>query len=92
MSDYQSIASWSTQLYPIAHENGVHWQVENTIVLERFMGIPGPFSGWLCAGVTADMSMHHSASYLIVSVQEQQPYICTVLPWSDNEYDKPSME
>ncbi|TKU29677.1 MULTISPECIES: hypothetical protein [unclassified Citrobacter] len=92
VSDYQSIASLSTQLYPIAHENGVHWQVENTIVLERFMGIPGPFSGWLCAGVTADMSKHHSAPYLIVSVQEQQPYICTVLPWSDNEYDKPSME
>jgi hypothetical protein len=92
VSDYQSIASLSTQLYPIAHENSVHWQVENTIVLERFMGIPGPFSGWLCAGVTADMSKQYSAPYLIVSVQEQQPYICTVLPWSDNEYDKPSME
>lgn len=92
VSDYQSIASLSTQLYPIAHDNGIHWQVESTIVLERFMGIPGPFSGWLCAGVTADMSKHHSASYLIVSVQEQQPYICTVLPWSDNEYDKPSVE
>lgn len=91
VSDGQLIDLLSAQLYPIGHNHGAHWQVENKIILERFMGIPGPFSGWLCVGVAADMSKHNLESYLVVSVQEEQPYICTVLPWSNNEYDKPSV-
>ncbi|NTZ51634.1 MULTISPECIES: type VI secretion protein [Citrobacter freundii complex] len=91
VSDCQSIDSLNVQLYPMGHSYGAHWQVDNSVILEKYMGIPGPFSGWLCAGVASDMAQHYTDSYLAVSVQDEQSYICTVLPWSENEYDKPSV-
>ncbi|MDP0612636.1 hypothetical protein Q8G10_27225, partial [Klebsiella pneumoniae] len=38
VSDGQLIDLLNAQLYPIGHNHGAHWQVENKIILERFMG------------------------------------------------------
>ena len=82
IADCQKVDLLNSQLYPIGHRYGARWQVENSVILEKFIGIPGPFSGWLSAGLAADMAQSTSESYLTVSVQDVQSYICTVLPGS----------
>lgn len=91
VSDCQEINAFNTQLFPIGYRFGAPWQVENSLVLEKYMGVPGPFSGWLCAAIAFDMAELCSKSFLAISVQEPVSWISTVLPWSENEDDKPSV-
>ncbi|WP_336221594.1 type VI secretion protein [Citrobacter amalonaticus] len=62
------------------------WKAENIALLEKWCGIPGPFAPWLLTALAADMVSQRQQSLLALFSSEQEHFISTIIPGSENEF------
>ncbi|MGY5367973.1 type VI secretion protein [Enterobacter oligotrophicus] len=62
------------------------WKAEDIALLEKWCGIPGPAAPWLLTALAADLVTLRKQSLLALFSTEQEHFISTIAPGSEDEY------
>lgn len=62
------------------------WKAEDISVLEKWCGIPGRVAPWLLTALAADLVSLRKQSILALFSTEQEHFISTITPGSEDEY------
>ncbi|EOY3601162.1 type VI secretion protein [Enterobacter hormaechei] len=62
------------------------WKAEDIALLEKWCGIPGPASPWLLTALATDLVSLRRQSLLALFSTEQEHFISTITPGSEDEY------
>ena len=62
------------------------WKAEDIALLEKCCGIPGPAAPWLLTALAADLVSLRKQPLLALFSSEQEHFISTITPGSEDEY------
>ncbi|HBQ1337467.1 type VI secretion protein [Klebsiella pneumoniae] len=62
------------------------WKAEDIALLEKWCGIPGPAAPWLLTALAADLVSLRKQPLLALFSSEQEHFISTITPGSEDEY------
>ncbi|MTH48866.1 type VI secretion protein [Intestinirhabdus alba] len=62
------------------------WEAEDISLLEKWCGIPGPFSPWLLTALTADLVTLRKQPQLVLFSEGKERFISTIASGSEDEY------
>ncbi|WP_105746281.1 type VI secretion protein [Cronobacter dublinensis] len=60
------------------------WQSSQVLILERWMGNPGPAGAWLLMALAADIVDRNDTSLLVMMASESEHFISSVIPGIQN--------
>lgn len=86
LGDAKAWTEKSAELITRGGKMNTPWQAENIDLLEKWCGIPGPFAPWLLTALAADIVSLRKQSLLALFSTEQEHFISTLTPGSENEF------
>lgn len=75
----------SANLITLGNKVNASWKAEDIVILEKWCGIPGPFSPWLLAALAADFVRLSKYPLLALFSSGQEHFISTVTSGSEDE-------
>ncbi|MGL5424614.1 MAG: hypothetical protein ACRDAJ_16830 [Serratia fonticola] len=80
LGDCREVLTLTPWIVPTCNRMGGSLTISNVMLLEHSVGLTGPFSGWLTAGLGVDFSRTQDVPYLVFSQSEPYWFISTVSP------------
>ena len=86
LGDAKAWTEKSAELITRGGKMNTPWQAQDIDLLEKWCGIPGPFAPWLLTALAADIVSLRKQSLLALFSTEQEHFISTLTPGSENEF------
>jgi hypothetical protein len=85
LGDSRELLDLTYQIVPACNNKGGELTIDNVLTLERAMGLTGPLSAWLNAGLAVDFCRCQEEPYLMFSQCAPYWFVSTVSPGVLNE-------
>lgn len=88
LGDTKNWNDFAPSLMTIGNACGAGWKSDETALLEKWCGVPGPSAPWLLTAFAADLISIRKQSLLTLFSTEQGHFISTMIPGSKDDYTR----
>lgn len=83
------VRAWTEMCAALITQGGkvkTQWKAEDILLMEKWCGIPGPYSSWLLTALATDLVRIHKPSLLALFTDDREHFVCTIASGSEDEY------